>query len=210
MSEHTDARTDGDGGTDSDTERPGDTPTILVVDDEPRVVEAFELWLGDAYRIVPATSGSEALDCLDDSVDLVLLDRHMPGMHGDEVLAEIRDRGQDCRVAMVTAVDPDFDILEMPFDHYIAKPVDEQKLRQVVERLLGFESYDRQLEELYTVTQKLTLLEQQKPRVELRNDDRYQELRARMEQLQEELDEVTDSLATDEFENLFQATEMDN
>jgi hypothetical protein len=37
----------------------------------------------------------------------------MPILSGNEVLAAIEERPVDCRVAMVTAVDPDFDIIEM-------------------------------------------------------------------------------------------------
>jgi len=59
---------------------------------------------------------------IDETVDVVLLDRMMPGMSGQEVLAAIRERGLDCRVAMVTAVDADFDVIEMGFDEYLGKP----------------------------------------------------------------------------------------
>ncbi len=44
-------------------------------------------------------------------------------MSGDEVLDTIAERGIDPAVVMVTAVDPDFDIVEMPFDEYLTKPV---------------------------------------------------------------------------------------
>lgn len=136
-----DSRTpdDTDTATTTDTD---DRPVVLAVDDEPRVVEAFALWLEDDYRVLTATSGEEALEVADDSVDVALLDRQMPGMTGDEVLEELRNRGLDCRVAMVTGVDPDFDIVELPFEEYVQKPVDGDALHDVVGRLLDLEQYD--------------------------------------------------------------------
>jgi CheY-like chemotaxis protein len=58
-------------------------PVVLAIDDEPRVVQAFDLWLGEDYRVETATSGSDGLELLSDAVDIVLLDRHMPGMSGE-------------------------------------------------------------------------------------------------------------------------------
>jgi len=60
---------------------------------------------------------------MDDEVDAVLLDRRMPDVHGDEVLARLREEGCDCPVIMTTAVDPGMDILEMDFEDYLCKPV---------------------------------------------------------------------------------------
>jgi len=101
-------------------------PLVLVVEDEPDLADLYAAWLGDEYRVRTAYGGQEALDELDeadDEVDAILLDRRMPGLSGDEVLAAVRERGIDCRVAMVTAVEPDFDILKMGFDDYLVKPV---------------------------------------------------------------------------------------
>jgi CheY-like chemotaxis protein len=181
----------------------GDRPTVLVVDDESRVVQAFELWL-EEYRVVTATDGSTAIERMDGDVDVVLLDRHMPGLSGDEVLERIRDAGYDCRVAMVTAVDPDFDIVEMPFDHYVSKPVDAPTLREVVDRLLAIEGYDRLLSELYAVTQKVATLEAEKTRGQLADSDRYADLLERRDRLQADVDDVVASLDGSEVEHLFE------
>ena len=75
------------------------------------------------HDVRTAYGGEEALEKADEDVDLVFLDRQMPDMSGDDVLERVRERGLDCRVVMVTAVDPDFDIVEMPFDDYLTKPV---------------------------------------------------------------------------------------
>jgi len=179
-----------------------DRPVVLAIDDEARVVEAFELWLGDEYRVLTATSGESGLERLDGSVDVVLLDRHMPGISGEEVLDRIREGPHDPWVAMVTAVDPDFDIVEMPFDEYIPKPVDRPELRDVVDRLLRVGAYDRRLNDLYAVTSKIAVLQAEKTNAELDGDDRYDELLERRDALRRETDELLDAFDAGDLERL--------
>ena len=107
-----------------------DAAVVLVVDDEEEVAEVFSLWLRDVYETRVATGGEAALEAVD-GVDLVLLDRRMPDLSGDETLARMRERGYDGPVAMVTAVDPDFDIVEMAFDDYLVKPISKEELQEI-------------------------------------------------------------------------------
>ncbi|MDH5019191.1 response regulator [Halobacterium rubrum] len=182
---------------------PDGEPVVLAVDDEPRVVEAFGLWLEDDYDVRTATSGEEALDVVDADVDVALLDRRMPGLTGDDVLDELRERGLDVRVAMVTGVDPDFDIVEMPFEEYVQKPVDGDDLHEVVERLLDLEQYDDSVDELYGVVQKRITLEAELPESELVDNEEYQRLREREAELEAETASVIDSMDDEGFAQLF-------
>ena len=64
---------------------------ILYADDDPEIREVLKLLLtGEGYEAIGASSGSELLNLLDDSVSLVILDVMMPGMTGYAVCAEIR------------------------------------------------------------------------------------------------------------------------
>ena len=183
----------------------GDTqPRILVIDDEERVGQAFALWLDDGYRVETATDGEEGLAKLTDDVDVVLLDRHMPGLSGGEVLERIREAGYGCRVAMVTAVDPDLDIVDLPFDDYVSKPVDRETLRSVIDRLLRLDRYDRRMGELYAVDRTLAALETDSPGRRLADDDRYRELRERKAELEAETRELIGSLDASEVSRLFE------
>ncbi|EMA28367.1 response regulator receiver protein [Haloarcula japonica DSM 6131] len=111
---------------------------MLVVEDETDIADSYELWLNNAYEVYRAETGEVALSKLDElAVDVVLLDRMLPGVSGDEVLDEIRKQGYRCRVAMVSAVQPGIDVVEMGFDGYITKPPDKEELRETVERLLA-------------------------------------------------------------------------
>lgn len=114
----------------------GEKATILAVDDERELVDIYRTWFGDDYTIRPAYGGREALSAFDDSVDLVLLDRRMPGTSGDEVLEELRERGYDGPVVMVTAVEPDEGMIELPFDEYVVKPIDREELLETVDQAL--------------------------------------------------------------------------
>lgn len=172
-------------------------PVVLIVEDEPDVAETYRLWLEDDYDVRVANDGDQGLEMLDASVDVVLLDRMMPGLSGDEVLVEIRDRSLDCRVAMVTAVEPDFDILEMGFDAYLSKPIKSAKLRGTVENLLERSEYDALLQEYYSLVEKQATLESTKSHAELENSAEYTALQGEVEDLQGELAETLDGVSDD-------------
>ena len=172
----------------------GGEPVVLVVEDDPDLANLYSRWLDDRYAVRVATNGTEALDLLDDAVSVVLLDRRMPGMSGDEVLAEVRDRGYDCQVAVVTGVEPDFDIIEMGFDDYLVKPISENALKETVVRLLERASYDTQVRQLFALASKKAVLETEKDEMELLGSDEYRELVEDLEQLQGRLEETMDGL----------------
>lgn len=119
-------------------------PSVLMVDDEKRVADAYALRLDDVADVTVAYSGEEALETVDDGSvpDVVLLDRHMPGMSGDEVLSRIRERDIESRIVMVTAVDPGLDVLDMPFDDYLSKPVERADLLAVVDQQCQVLAYE--------------------------------------------------------------------
>ena len=152
-------------------------PLVLVVEDEPDLADLYAAWLGDEYRVRTAYGGNEALDVLDeagDDVDALLLDRRMPGLSGDEVLDAVTDRGIECRVAMVTAVEPDFDIIEMGFDDYLVKPVTSDTLRDTDKTLLTRNDYDAGVQDLFSLTSKKAMLEAEKSASELADNEEYQ------------------------------------
>jgi CheY-like chemotaxis protein len=64
--------------------------TVLIVDDESEVADVYALRLREEYETRTAYGGEEALDTIDSDMDVVLLDRRMPDLSGDEVLERIR------------------------------------------------------------------------------------------------------------------------
>ena len=165
-------------------------PVVLIVEDESDLADLYSAWLGDHCAVRTAYDGDEAVEAIDETIDIVLLDRRMPGLSGDEVLDAIQDRGIDCKVAMVTAVEPDFDIVEMGFDDYLVKPVSRESLIETVEGLLRRDSYDDGVQELFSLASKKAILEAEKDAVALENNEEYQELSERVETLRAELDQT--------------------
>ncbi len=182
-----------------------DEATVLVVDDERDIADLYTAWLEESYAVRTAYGAQEALDKTDGELDVVLLDRQMPEMTGDEVLERIRERELDCRVVMVTAVDPDFDIVDMPFDDYLTKPVMLEELRDAVERMSTRDEYDEKVQDFFALSAKKATLEAQKDPVELRNNEEYEQLDQRVAHLREEADETVAEIGeTDDFEAVFQ------
>jgi DNA-binding response OmpR family regulator len=150
-----------------------------------------------------ATDGETALELVDDDTDVVLLDRLMPGLSGDEVLESIRERGLDCRVAMVTAVEPDFDVLSMGFDDYVVKPLFRADIQRLVRGLIERDAYDRQLSELFSTVSKLAALESHKEPDELADSEEYQQLKAELERTRERVEQLEADMSEEDFEAVF-------
>lgn len=180
-----------------------DAPTVLVVEDEVDVAEVYRHTLGEAYDVRVANRGAKALELLDSDVEVVLLDRRMPGLSGDEVLAEIRDRGIDVRVAVVTAVSPDFDVVGMAFDEYLVKPVSGATLRRVVDRLLRVAEYDAEVREFYALAAKRAVLEAEKADAALAAEEEYGGLVAELRAARNRVDGIVDDLDPADFHALF-------
>jgi two-component system response regulator AdeR len=173
--------------------------TVLIVDDEPNVVEAYALWLKDEYDIRTAEGGEEALEQIDGEIDVVLLDRRMPRLSGDEVLEAIHERGLDPRVAMVTAVDPDFDIVDMSFDAYLTKPVTKDDLVETVEQLRSLEEYESGVREQFALAEKRAVLETEMSEAELAESEEYQALLEDLERIDDETVDRAGELDHDAF-----------
>ena len=118
---------------------------ILVVDDEPDVVESIRLGFALQWReveVLGAATGDVALDLVErETPDLVLLDIGLPGQDGFDVLRELRTFS-DVPVVMLTARDDAMDKvkgLELGADDYVTKPFNHlelmARLRAVLRRM---------------------------------------------------------------------------
>ena len=170
--------------------------TVLVVDDEPQLLEVFSLFLEDRYSVRTAQGGEAAIDAVDESVDVALLDRRMPDLSGDEVLDRLREAGYAFPIAMVTAVEPDIDIVEMPFDDYITKPIGREEIHSVVDVLLSRASYDADSRDFFRLASKKATLEaSEELGTDVETNEQYQRVVSRMEELESSLSETLADLA---------------
>lgn len=162
---------------------------VLVAEDNREIAEMHTVWLEDEYTVRTAYDGEQALRKLDTDVDVVVLDRRMPGLSGDEVLDWIRSQGYDCRAVMVTSRDPAADILDLGFDEYVSKPVLKDALRDVVDDLIERATYDRETREYLAIRSKLAVLAAETDREALADSEEYAALRDRFETLRERVDD---------------------
>jgi DNA-binding response OmpR family regulator len=112
-------------------------PRILIVDDEPEMVRGLEDNLHfEGYQTVAAPDGRRGLAlALSEAPDLILLDVMMPGMSGWDLCRELRRRGLDVPVIMLTARGEEVDRvlgLELGADDYVTKPF---SLRELMARI---------------------------------------------------------------------------
>jgi DNA-binding response OmpR family regulator len=169
-----------------------DRATVLIVDDEENVADVYALRLRSEYETRVAYGGKQALEMMDVDVDVVLLDRRMPDMSGSEVLTEIRERDYDCRVIILTAVNPDLEIIDMPFDEYLCKPVEQSKLVETIEGQLDIQRYDDRLSEYAEITSKLAVLQEEMSPDEKEQSPELEQLQQKADRLKSELDDLLD------------------
>ena len=191
--------------------RPG-RPTVLVVDDEPDLVDLYATNLSGEYEVRKAYGGEEALELIaaPEAFDVALIDRRMPDVSGDEVLAHLDETSPDCRVAMVTAVEPDFDVIEMPFDEYLVKPITRSDIQDTVRRLLNLESYRAKRQEGFTLASKVAALRSHKDPEELEGNEEYQRLVERLAEIRDELDDAAASFDPGDFAAAFSDIDVEN
>jgi len=106
--------------------------TILVVDDEPRIIEAVSMNLElEGYQVLGASNGYEALQKLTENLpDLIILDVMMPQIDGFETLRKIREVSA-VPVIMLTVKGEEIDKvkgLDLGADDYITKPFGSREL----------------------------------------------------------------------------------
>lgn len=162
-------------------------PVVLLVDDNEEFTRAQAELLGTDYDVRTAFGGEEALDVYDDDVDVVILDRHMPDMRGDEVAERIRERDGTTQIVMITAVEPSVDIIELGIDDYVLKPVRTEEMEEHVEAALKRQRYDDSLQGYFSLANKRAALAD-KP--EARRTEQFSQLQNLVEEMAREQLEI--------------------
>jgi DNA-binding NtrC family response regulator len=121
--------------------RNSDTATILVVDDDEKILFAFKTFLKrEGYRFKSATSGEEALNLLaTEQPALVFMDITMPKLDGMETLARMRQESMAAPVILITGhgtMQTAIHAMQLGAFDYLTKPLDIKKIREVMRRAL--------------------------------------------------------------------------
>ncbi len=133
-------------------------PTLLIVDDEPSILQSLSGLLEDeGFEVTTASNGYEALKFIEsDSPDLVLLDIWMPGIDGIETLQEIKKDNPFIQVIIITghgAVETAVKATKMGAFDLIEKPLSIDKVIVTINNALNF----RRLEEENKYLRKKTI-----------------------------------------------------
>jgi DNA-binding response OmpR family regulator len=102
---------------------------VLIIEDHAELAETVALGLRRAHVAVDlALDGSAGLArALDNDYDVIVLDRDLPGIHGDKICRELVSAGCRSRILMLTAASTNEDLvdgLELGADDYLPKPFD--------------------------------------------------------------------------------------
>jgi two-component system nitrogen regulation response regulator NtrX len=133
-------------------------PTILVVDDEPTIVQSLSGLLSDeGFEVMSAANGYEALQQIESSApDLVLLDIWMPGLDGIETLKEIKHSNTNIHVIMITGhgnIETAVQATKLGAFDFIEKPLAFEKVIVAINNALNF----RRLQEENRYLRKKTI-----------------------------------------------------
>ena len=153
-----------------------ETLTVLIVEDERPIADVFTEFLQDDYNVRTAYTGEQALELFDADVDIVLLDRRLPGISGDDVLGEIRQSSHDCRVAMVSAVDPTAQMLKLDIDEYVVKPVSREELLDLLDEMSRRLVLEKDLQQYLALTSRKQALEAEHTLDSLLANPQYREV----------------------------------
>ena len=112
-------------------------PLVLIVDDDAGIrstVERFARRL--EFDVVASPDGTDALKAIETvRPDVALLDLHMPGLGGLEVLRTIRERAPDCQAILMTGqptVDTAIEALKLGALDYLSKPFELERLGEIL------------------------------------------------------------------------------
>jgi len=115
--------------------------TILVVDDEPSILELVRVYLEkEGWRVILAMDGGQAIDRIEiANPDMIVLDVMLPELNGFDVCKQLRSKGNQVPIIMLTARDDDIDKilgLELGADDYLTKPFNPRELVARIKAIL--------------------------------------------------------------------------
>lgn len=165
-------------------ESPRDTATVLVIEDERDLADLYGVWLAEDYDVEIAYTGQDGLNTIGAHIDLVVLDRRLPDIAGDDVLNKINQEWPELPVAIVSAITPGFGVIDMGIEDYVVKPVEKTELQTLVAEMLERTTHPEPRQELERLRSKKAALEAVMSSNELVRSTEYQRLERRITEIQ--------------------------
>lgn len=122
-----------------------DKKTILVVDDDAALLESLSEFLGDAYNVLNASSGEDALQQSKDfksEIHALLSDFQMPGMTGIELATQITAQRPKIKVLLMSGYPAGMLILNEGW-HFLPKPFIASQLQSLIVGLVSPDKVSR-------------------------------------------------------------------
>ncbi len=113
---------------------------LLIVDDEPGIVDMMRSYFEPHYDVLTARNGDEALQKVSAAPDLILLDINMPGMDGLETAHAILEEHPSAKIVMLSSLAYDETLHEaskIGAKAFVCKPFDRDELINTLERVLA-------------------------------------------------------------------------
>ncbi len=122
---------------------------VLVVGGSESERERWQMALVDLVSTDAVADGTEALACIDDGVEVLVVHRGLADQAASELVATVRDREFTVRAALLSPERPEGDVVAQGFDAWLQTPVEADLLVRTVEGLLACRRYDRAVGDLY-------------------------------------------------------------
>jgi two-component system response regulator HydG len=132
----------------------GDSPQVLLVDDEPRTLLSFSTMLKSSglHQVVSIEDSRKVMPFLEKNpVTLVVLDLSMPFITGQDLLVDIRERFPDIPVIIMTAtneIDTAVECMKNGAVDYLVKPVEKNRFISSIQRALEIQSLKQEVSHL--------------------------------------------------------------
>ncbi len=125
------------------TEKSLKKPTILVVDDQPKVLKFMAIGLKlHGYDVITVGSGEEAIvQVRESNPDIMLLDIIMPGIDGFEVLRQVRSFSQMPVITFSASSSNYLEAIKLGANDFVAKPFQPDDMVKRIEALLGSDGH---------------------------------------------------------------------
>jgi two-component system response regulator (stage 0 sporulation protein F) len=110
---------------------------VLIVDDDPRIVDKLATLLAMKYEVFVASNGFDALARMNDGgADVVLLDIRMPGLDGPGFVEELHKHRIQVPIILMSA-NPNLpaQAKTLAIRHYLSKPFDIETVETLIDRL---------------------------------------------------------------------------
>ncbi|TKX43697.1 winged helix-turn-helix transcriptional regulator [Halorubrum sp. ARQ200] len=133
-------------------------PSILIIEDDPMASSALSDYSSNPFNVRTVSRGEDGIRHYTKDTDLVILDRKLDDISGDTVATKIKEKDQHALILVVSGIDPKDNILDLPVDCYLKKPVSRTELRSRISDILNRQGLELEQREYLALRSKQSAL----------------------------------------------------